>query len=117
MRSWGSLAFALGRGRRVLLWLPAGSRPPVWAGVSWSVSGVPGGARSKASPVVRESKIRQSSYDDLRRKPLRRRSARMRCVAGRSCSSCGVSFLVLVGLLASFLVLGLLVRRAGTTRS
>ena len=41
--SWGSLAFALGRGRRVLVWLPSGSRPPVWAGVSWSLSSVPGG--------------------------------------------------------------------------
>ncbi len=45
--SWGSAAFALGRGRRVLLWLPSeaedkpsGSRPPVWAGVSWSLSSV-----------------------------------------------------------------------------
>lgn len=37
--SWGSAAFALGRGRRVLLWLPSGSRPPVWAGVSWSSAG------------------------------------------------------------------------------
>ncbi len=34
--SWGSVALALGRGRRVLLWLPRLSRPPVWAGVSWS---------------------------------------------------------------------------------
>ena len=42
--SWGSLAFALGRGRRVLLWLPAGSRPPVWAGVSWSSPGALGSA-------------------------------------------------------------------------
>ncbi|MEO1341405.1 MAG: hypothetical protein AAFV28_09755 [Cyanobacteria bacterium J06635_13] len=41
--SWGSAAFALGRGRRVLLWLSPGSRPPVWAGVSWSLSSVPGG--------------------------------------------------------------------------
>jgi hypothetical protein len=42
--SWGSVAFALGRGRRVLLWLPSGSRPPVWCGVSWSaVASVPGG--------------------------------------------------------------------------
>ncbi|MEL6929670.1 MAG: hypothetical protein AAFO95_13660 [Cyanobacteria bacterium J06600_6] len=41
--SWGSLAFALGRGRRVLLWLPGGSRPPLWAGVSWSLSSLPGG--------------------------------------------------------------------------
>ena len=38
--SWGSAAFALGRGRRVLVWLPAGVRPPVWSGVSWSVSSV-----------------------------------------------------------------------------
>ena len=38
--SWGSLAFALGRGRRVLLWLPAGSFPPSWSGVSWSVASV-----------------------------------------------------------------------------
>jgi hypothetical protein len=38
--SWGSVAFALGRGRRVLLWLPAGSRPPAWSGVSWSPAGV-----------------------------------------------------------------------------
>jgi hypothetical protein len=37
--SWGSVAFALGRGRRVLLWLPAGSRPPAWSGVSWSSVG------------------------------------------------------------------------------
>ena len=42
--SWGSLAFALGRGRRVLLWLPAGSRPPVWAGASWSSAGALGSA-------------------------------------------------------------------------
>jgi hypothetical protein len=34
--SWGSAALALGTGRRVLLWLPAGAVPPVWAGVSWS---------------------------------------------------------------------------------
>jgi hypothetical protein len=34
--SWGSAAFALGRGRRVLLFLPVGALPPVWAGVSWS---------------------------------------------------------------------------------
>lgn len=40
--SWGSLAFALGRGRRVLLWLPSGVRPPVWAGVSWSSAGALG---------------------------------------------------------------------------
>ena len=37
--SWGSVAFALGRGRRVLLWLPSGSRPPVWSSVSWSAAG------------------------------------------------------------------------------
>ncbi|MDJ0595931.1 MAG: hypothetical protein QNJ72_39105 [Pleurocapsa sp. MO_226.B13] len=42
--SWGSVCFALGRGRRVLLWLPAGSRPPVWAGVSWSSAGALGSA-------------------------------------------------------------------------
>ena len=36
--SWGSAAFALGRGRRVLVWLPAGCFPPSWSGVSWSVS-------------------------------------------------------------------------------
>jgi hypothetical protein len=34
--SWGSAAFALGRGRRVLLFLPIGAVPPGWAGVSWS---------------------------------------------------------------------------------
>ncbi len=34
--TWGSVALALGRGRRVLLWLPSGSRPPAWSGVSWS---------------------------------------------------------------------------------
>lgn len=38
--SWGSAALALGSGRRVLLWLPAGSRPPAWSGVSWSVAAV-----------------------------------------------------------------------------
>lgn len=37
--SWGSLAFALGRGRRVLLWLPSGCLPPSWSGVSWSSAG------------------------------------------------------------------------------
>lgn len=37
--SWGSVAFALGRGRRVLLWLPSGCLPPVWSGVSWSSVG------------------------------------------------------------------------------
>lgn len=42
--SFGSAAFALGRGRRVLLWLPAGSRPPLWAGVSWSAAGALGSA-------------------------------------------------------------------------
>ena len=42
--SWGSLAFALGRGRRVLLWLPSGSRPPLWSGVSWSSAGALGSA-------------------------------------------------------------------------
>ncbi|MFM6438174.1 MAG: hypothetical protein ACKPGW_24690, partial [Microcystis panniformis] len=33
--SWGSAAFALGSGRRVLLWLPGPSVPPGWAGVDW----------------------------------------------------------------------------------
>ena len=42
--SWGSAAFALGRGRRVLVWLPAGSRPPVWSSVSWSSAGALGSA-------------------------------------------------------------------------
>ena len=42
--SWGSAAFALGRGRRVLVWLPAGSRPPVWSSVSWSSAGAFGSA-------------------------------------------------------------------------
>lgn len=42
--SWGSVAFALGRGRRVLLWLPSGSRPPVWSGASWSSAGALGSA-------------------------------------------------------------------------
>jgi hypothetical protein len=37
--SWGSAALALGTGRRVLLWLPVGAVPPVWAGVSWSAVG------------------------------------------------------------------------------
>lgn len=37
--SWGSAALALGTGRRVLLWLPVGSVPPAWAGVSWSAVG------------------------------------------------------------------------------
>jgi hypothetical protein len=37
--SWGSLAFALGTGRRVLLWLPVGSIPPAWSSVSWSSVG------------------------------------------------------------------------------
>jgi hypothetical protein len=37
--SWGSAALALGTGRQVLLWLPTGSVPPVWAGVSWSAIG------------------------------------------------------------------------------
>ncbi|MEO1340199.1 MAG: hypothetical protein AAFV28_03415 [Cyanobacteria bacterium J06635_13] len=49
--SWGSAAFALGRGRRVLLWLPSGSRPPVWAGVSWSLSSVAGGCWWLGVPV------------------------------------------------------------------
>ena len=42
--SWGSAAFALGRGRRVLLWLPSGCLPPSWAGVSWSSAGALGSA-------------------------------------------------------------------------
>lgn len=42
--SWGSLAFALGRGRRVLLWLPFGCLPPSWSGVSWSSAGAFGAA-------------------------------------------------------------------------
>lgn len=37
--SWGSAALALGTGRRVVLWLPAGVVPPAWAGVSWSSVG------------------------------------------------------------------------------
>lgn len=37
--TWGSVAYALGRGRQVLLWLPSGCLPPSWSGVSWSVSG------------------------------------------------------------------------------
>ncbi|MEM8723114.1 MAG: hypothetical protein AAGE84_28155 [Cyanobacteria bacterium P01_G01_bin.39] len=49
----GRSAFALGRGRRVLLWLPAGSRPPVWAGVSWSLSAVPGGCWWLGVPAPR----------------------------------------------------------------
>ena len=36
--TWGTAALALGRGRRVLLWLPSGSRPPAWSGVSWSAA-------------------------------------------------------------------------------
>jgi hypothetical protein len=37
--TWGSVAFALGSGRSVLLWLPSGCLPPSWSVVSWSVSG------------------------------------------------------------------------------
>ena len=33
--SWGSAAFALGSGRRVLLWLPGSAAPPAWAGIDW----------------------------------------------------------------------------------
>jgi hypothetical protein len=33
--SWGSAAFALGSGRRVLFWLPGPSAPPAWAGIEW----------------------------------------------------------------------------------
>ena len=42
--SFGSAAFALGRGRRVLLWLPSGCLPPSWSGVSWSSAGALGSA-------------------------------------------------------------------------
>jgi hypothetical protein len=42
--SWGSVAFALGRGRRVLVWLPSGCLPPSWSGVSWSSAGALGSA-------------------------------------------------------------------------
>lgn len=38
--SWGSAALALGLGRRVLVWLPAGSCPPAWSGCQWSVAQV-----------------------------------------------------------------------------
>jgi hypothetical protein len=34
--SWGSAALAVGLGRRVVVWLPAGVVPPAWAGFSWS---------------------------------------------------------------------------------
>ena len=34
--SWGSAALAVGLGRRVAVWLPAGVVPPAWAGFSWS---------------------------------------------------------------------------------
>jgi hypothetical protein len=44
--SWGSVAFALGRGRRVLLWLPSGCLPPSWSGVSWSSVGALGSSGS-----------------------------------------------------------------------
>ena len=37
--TFGSVAFALGSGRHVLLWLPSGCLPPSWSGVEWSVSG------------------------------------------------------------------------------
>ena len=33
--TWGSAAFALGSGRRLLLWLPGSAAPPAWAGVDW----------------------------------------------------------------------------------
>ncbi len=42
--TWGTVGLALGRGRRVLLWLPAGSRPPAWSGASWSSAGALGSA-------------------------------------------------------------------------
>lgn len=44
--SWGSVAFALGRGRRVLVWLPSGCLPPSWSGVSWSPAGAFGSVGS-----------------------------------------------------------------------
>ncbi|GCL52206.1 hypothetical protein NIES3804_37940 [Microcystis aeruginosa NIES-3804] len=34
--SWGSAAFALASGRRILLWLPGSSAPPAWAGIDWT---------------------------------------------------------------------------------
>jgi hypothetical protein len=37
--SWGSAALAVGLGRRVVVWLPAGVVPPAWAGFSWSSLG------------------------------------------------------------------------------
>jgi hypothetical protein len=37
--TWGSVALALGTGRRVLLWLPSGTLPPCWSGIEWSLSG------------------------------------------------------------------------------
>ena len=37
--SWGSAALAVGLGRRVVVWLAAGVRPPVWSGFSWSSVG------------------------------------------------------------------------------
>jgi hypothetical protein len=49
--SWGSVAFALGRGRRVLLWLPSGCLPPSWSGVSWSLSSVGRGCWWLGVPV------------------------------------------------------------------
>ena len=42
--TWGTAALALGRGRRVLLWLPSGCLPPAWSGVSWSSPGAFGSA-------------------------------------------------------------------------
>ena len=37
--SWGSAALAVGLGRRVVVWLPAGVVPPSWCGFSWSSLG------------------------------------------------------------------------------
>lgn len=37
--TWGSVALALGTGRRVLLWFPSRSLPPVWSEVSWQSAG------------------------------------------------------------------------------
>ena len=42
--TWGTAALALGRGRRVLLWLPSGCLPPAWSGVPWSSAGAFGSA-------------------------------------------------------------------------
>lgn len=55
--SWGSAALAVGLGRRVVVWLPAGVAPPAWAGFSWSCVGsgwwlcVPVAVVAPAAPV------------------------------------------------------------------